>query len=163
MGARYPNPQRVKVHRTYTVDELACLTDMHVNTVRAWQKTGLDALDDSRPTLFKGDVVKAFLERRKAASKQPCGPGKIFCLACRAPQRPALGMVDYVPTTCTMGALKGLCPTCERVIIQRTSRSRLADTAGSLDVRIVENRSTADSASTAQATPEGILTTPREL
>lgn len=145
MGRRHPNHQRVKVHRTYTVEELADLTDVHVNTVRAWRKIGLDALDDGRPALFKGDAIKAFLERRKSSGKRPCGPGEIFCLACRVPRRPALSMVDYVATTPTMGALKGLCPSCERVIVQRTSRASLARMTGFLDVRIIENHCSATS------------------
>src|SRR6516162_8070923 len=34
------NPRRVKIHRTYTVEEAARLFGVHKNTVRTWLKTG---------------------------------------------------------------------------------------------------------------------------
>ncbi len=36
MGKRHHNPRLVKLHRSYTVEQIARLFDLHKNTVRAW-------------------------------------------------------------------------------------------------------------------------------
>lgn len=135
MGTRHPNPRRVKLHLTYKIDELARLFDLHANTVRNWQKAGLAPVDGQRPTLFKGSVIADFLHRRRATAKQPCGSGRLFCLPCRKPQRPAAGMVDFLPSTAGAGVLCGLCPDCDRYMYRRVSRARLDAVAADLDVQ----------------------------
>ena len=42
--SRHPNYRLVKIHRNYTVEEIACLLSVHKNTVRNWFKTGLPPL-----------------------------------------------------------------------------------------------------------------------
>ena len=41
MRKRHPNPRLVKIHRNYTVEEIATLFGIHKNTVRDWVKAGL--------------------------------------------------------------------------------------------------------------------------
>ncbi len=134
MGMRHPNPRRVKAHHTYTIGELARLFGLHVNTVRAWQDAGLEPVDSRRPLLFRGDAVRDFLNRRREAAKRPCKAGTIFCLPCRKPQRPALDMVDYEPITATSGDLRGLCPSCNRLMHRRIRKADLGAFAVDLNV-----------------------------
>jgi len=54
MGYRHPNPRRVKIHRSYSVEEMSRLLGVHKNTVRNWLKNGLEPIDDQRPTLIRG-------------------------------------------------------------------------------------------------------------
>ena len=84
MGTRHPNYRLVKIHRTYTVNEIARLFQIHPNTVRAWRRQGLQAIDGRRPILFKGATLVAFLRARREKAKRPCSPGEIFCLPCRS-------------------------------------------------------------------------------
>lgn len=135
MGTRHPNHRRVKLRQTYTFEELAQLFHLHENTVRSWRKLGLEPIDKVRPILFRGDVVVAFLQHRKASAKQPCGPGQLYCLRCRKPQEPAGGMLDYAPATPTAGSLAGLCPVCDRMMFRRVSRHRVQAVAGGCDVQ----------------------------
>ena len=114
MGKRHPNPRLVKLHRSYTVEQIARLFDIHKNTVRAWVKQGLQPIDGLRPALFHGPVLVAFLQRRRESAKQPCLPGHIYCLPCRAPKAPAGNMAEFVPVTDTTGNLRGICPDCDR-------------------------------------------------
>ena len=53
MGKRHPNHRHVKIHRSYTVEEIAGLFGIHKNTVRRWVKAGLPTSDDKRPMLIR--------------------------------------------------------------------------------------------------------------
>ena len=125
MAARRVHPRAVKMHRSYTVSELADRLGVHKNTVRNWQSEGLPAIDQSRPLLFQGESVREFLSRRNASRKSPCPPGTLYCLRCRAPRAPALGMVDYFEKKPGTGNLKAFCETCEATMHRRTRRAAL--------------------------------------
>lgn len=134
MGKRYPNPRLVKIHRNYTVEEIANLFDKHRNTVRNWIKQGLPTIDDKRPILILGRDLSAFLQTRRQNSKQPCKPNQMYCLRCKAPKIPAGNMVEYEPKTETLGNLFGLCPDCETGMNRRTSLAKLVQIRGILDI-----------------------------
>lgn len=89
MSKRVPNPRRVKIHRSYSVNEVAKLYGCHRNTVRNWQKQGLKAVDGKRPLVFEGLSLAAFLEARRDARRRRLKPGEIYCLPCREPKEPA--------------------------------------------------------------------------
>jgi transposase-like protein len=57
MGARHPNPRLAKIHRSYSVEEIARLFKLHKNTVRAWLRQGLEAIDGQRPTVVRGEAA----------------------------------------------------------------------------------------------------------
>lgn len=116
MGRRHPNPRHAKIHRNYSVEEIARLFGIHKNTVRSWLKQGLQAIDSQRPTLVVGRELSRFLYEWRKTTKQSCGPGRIFCIACRSPKVPAGQMADCIPTSATSEALCGICPDCNRLI-----------------------------------------------
>lgn len=134
MRRRRPNHRRVKIHRSYTVEEIARLFGVHKNTVRAWVKAGLETCDQRRPTLILGDVLAEFLKTRRAKNKQSCQPGEIYCVRCRAPRRPALDVAEYQPMTKTVGSLSGICPDCGIMIYRRVSMAKLPLVRGKLEV-----------------------------
>jgi hypothetical protein len=131
---RRPNPRSVKIHRSYTVDEAARTLGCHENTVRAWIKHGLPTIDGKRPVLIHGLELVCFLTARRETRKQRCDAGHFYCVKCRAPRRPALGMVDYIPLSLTSGNLRGLCPHCDTLIHRRVSLARLAKVQGDLEI-----------------------------
>jgi hypothetical protein len=140
MRKRRPNHRLVKIHRNYTVEEVARLLGTHKNTVRAWVKAGLPTCDGKRPTLILGRDLVAYLQARRTKNKRPCQPGEIYCVRCRAPQRPAGDMAEYEPVTERFGSLKGICPNCEGMIYRRASRAKLPEIWGKLDITLVEAR-----------------------
>ncbi|MGA2085481.1 MAG: helix-turn-helix domain-containing protein [Terracidiphilus sp.] len=123
---RGPNHRLVKNHRSYTVEEIACLFGIHKNTVRAWVKGGLPTSDRRRPMLIMGVDLAAFLQARRAKHKQPCKPGEIYCVRCRAPKVPAGGMVDCQPVSEVVGHLQAICPDCYRIMNRWISMAKLA-------------------------------------
>jgi hypothetical protein len=138
MGKRHPNPRLVKLHRSYAVEQIARLFDVHKNTVRAWVKQGLQPIDGQRPALFHGPVLVAFLQRRRESAKQPCPPGHIYCLPCRAPKAPAGNMAEFVPVTDTTGNLRGICPDCDRLIHRRVNQAKIEAIQGNLEITFAD-------------------------
>jgi excisionase family DNA binding protein len=131
---RRPNHRLVKIHRAYTVEEVAELFGTHKNTVRAWIKVGLTTVDSRRPTLILGRDLAAFLRARRASKKQPCRAGELYCVRCRAPRFPAGDMVDYQPVTEKFGNLTAICPECDCIINRRVTLVRLSHVQGKMEI-----------------------------
>lgn len=138
MAARRVDPRRIKVHRPYAVDEVARALDVHPNTVRNWIHQGLPALASKRPTLILGRELRTFLMNLRTRAKRPCATGTIYCFKCRAPSRPALGMVDFVAHSAVGGNLKALCETCGTVMHQRIARGAIALKMPGIEVQFRE-------------------------
>lgn len=128
------NPRRAKLHRSYDVGELADRLGVHKNSVRQWIKSGLPVVDGARPVLILGRDFQAWWAKRSKAAKRPCQPGQMYCLKCREPKAPALGMVDYVATNAATGNLKALCETCGTPMHRRTRLADIAARMPGLDV-----------------------------
>ena len=102
------NPNQAKLHRSYTVEEVADLFDVHKNTVRHWIKDGLPLCDERRPTLILGADLRDYLQARRQARKRKCRPCEMYCLRCRSPQIPADNLAYYEPQTAVTGRLSGI-------------------------------------------------------
>lgn len=136
MSKRHPNPRLAKIHRNYTVEEIATLFGVHRNTVRAWVKQGLPTADNRRPMLILGRDLVAFLCARRAKNKRTCLPGEIYCFRCRAPKAAAGDMADYQSLTETQGNLIAICVDCETIMYRRVSLAKLEQVRGKLDITI---------------------------
>ena len=130
------NPRRVKVHRAYTVEEVAKLFQGHKNTVRDWLKSGLEKVDDRRPTLILGRQLAIFLHARRQRWRKRCRPGELYCFRCRTPRASAGNTAVYVPLTASLGSLKAVCADCGTCMYRRVSLRKLAAAAGELQVVI---------------------------
>jgi hypothetical protein len=140
MGRRHPNPRFAKIHRNYSVEDVSRRFDIHKNTVRNWIKEGLEPIDHQRPILIRGLELRRFLADRRTRAKQTYGPGRIYCLPCRAPKVPAGNMVDCIVTSEGAGTLRGICPDCDRMIYRRVNPQKLNAVRGSLDVTVTQAR-----------------------
>ena len=138
MSKRHSNPRLAKIHRNYTVEEVAALFGVHKNSVRNWVKCGLPTNDDRRPMLILGRDLVAFLQVKRMKNKRPCQPGEIYCVRCRAAQKPAGDMADYEPVTATMGNLIGICPSCEAMMYRRVSLAQLVQVGADLDITMTQ-------------------------
>jgi hypothetical protein len=134
--ARHPNPKRVKLHRTYTVPEAAACLGVHRNTIRRYLRNGLSPTDKKRPVLILGAVLRQFLEERRAAGRQSCQPGEMYCLRCKGPRRPAGDMADYIPMTAATGNLRAMCADCELLMHRRVALANLRAVMPGIEITI---------------------------
>lgn len=130
------NPNLVKIHFNYTIEEVVCLLGVHKNTVRAWIKDGLLVCDDHRPILILGAHLRAYLQEKRQSRKRKCRIDEMYCMCCRFPKRPAGDMVDLVPGNTSSHRLTGLCPDCGSLMNRFASLRNLERIQEKLDVRI---------------------------
>ena len=134
--AKRLNPNLAKIHRNYTVEEVANLFSVHKNTVRAWIKNGLATNDDKRPVLILGSELKNYLQEKRQNNKNKCRVFEIYCVRCRVPQLPAENMVDFEPLNLISGRLIGLCPNCGCIINKFFSIAKLDQVKDKLDITL---------------------------
>jgi hypothetical protein len=125
MAVRRLNANLIKIHRSYSIEETARTLGVHKNTVANWLKIGLSSIDDRRPILVQGLVLRTFLQERRSRQKMRCAVGELYCLKCRAPKPPLGGRAIYIPFSSSGGNLKGRCSHCLSVICRRVSIARL--------------------------------------
>lgn len=124
----------MKIHRSYTVEEAARATGYAKATVRRWVSSCLlPALTDQRPHLILGADLDGFLRARRRRGHK-LRLHQCFCLKCKEPRAPALGMAEYLPLTATTGNLRALCELCLTVMHKAISRADLATLGGILEV-----------------------------
>ena len=138
MATRHPNYRLAKIHRNYTVEEIAKLFGVHRNTVREWVKRGLPTSDRKRPMLILGRDLAAFLQARRLKNKRTCQPGEIYCVRCHTPKNPAGDMAEYQPVTTALGNLVGICPSCESMMYRRVNLAKLDQVRGKLDITMAQ-------------------------
>ncbi len=78
MGTKHPNPNLLKIHLTYSVDEIARKLSVSKGTVRRWLQTGLEPVAGPGLTIVRGSMLRDFLRRRREKAKRPCGPGFLY-------------------------------------------------------------------------------------
>lgn len=136
MVKRFANHRLVKIHRNYTVEEIACLLHVHKHTVRSWIKDGLPTCDDRRPVLILGVQLADFLNTRRIKNKRPCKVGEFFCFRCQLPRAPAGAMADCLLVTDKIGHLQAICPDCFCIMNRRVSLARLDQFCGILAITL---------------------------
>ena len=137
---RRPNFRLVKIHRSYTVEEVAVLLDVHKGTVRNWiNHYGLPVVDKKRPILIRGNSLKNFLEERRARNKRSLKPGEMYCFRCREPRFPFNMEAAIKQVNGHINNLVGQCCLCKTPMNRRISLARLQTAKGSLSVKIPED------------------------
>lgn len=123
--AKRPNPRSIKAGRTYTIPEAAEALGVSIGSVRGWVRQGLPVLKSQRPHLILGDVLRYFLEARRAKVKLKLVEDQLYCLTCKTGQTPMGLMVDAVDQTTKTIRLIGLCSTCGGTCNRLASRAKL--------------------------------------
>lgn len=129
---RSPNPNRVKIHRPYLVEEIASLLDVSLATVRRWLRAGLKAIDARRPLLIQGKELRRFARWWRSRHKRRCEPGQMYCLRCRVPRWPLQGEAELVAQNEICGQLRGACSVCGSLMSRLVAYRSLGAVQGSL-------------------------------
>jgi hypothetical protein len=125
-----PSIRRIKRLRLYDPMEAARALGVSRQTVWRYKKQGLVCIPNHRPTLFRGVDIIEYVRSRADGRKQRCGPGRLFCLRCKEPKRPAAGMLEFRADAGTLGTLTAICPSCTGLMYRRASLRTLAAAAG---------------------------------
>lgn len=119
------NYTRIKIHRNYTMEELAGVLGVHKNTVLGWVKNGLPCLKDRRPFLIVGREAKAYLHAKRDSMKRRCKLHELYCMRCKKPVEPMNGQVEYHSNSSGKGRLQGKCQHCGATINKFISNAHL--------------------------------------
>jgi len=130
------NPNRVKINRSYTLEEVAALYGVHKNTVATWVKKGLPCMTARRPFLILGVELKGFIQRQRLSKKQRCKPNELYCVRCKSPVIPLDGFVEYQPMSATKGRLVGFCCHCDGEVGRFAALSQLPSYAQLFDLSV---------------------------
>jgi len=119
------NPNKVKINRSYSYEELAAVYRVHKNTVATWVINGLPCMKDMRPYLILGVDVKRYLQMQRQERKHKCKLNEFYCMRCKMPTQTAGHLVKYLPLTATKGRLSSFCSVCSGVVNKFTSYANL--------------------------------------
>jgi len=109
---RNHNPNKCRIHRSYTVEEAALLYEVHKRTIRNWIIKGLAVCDDKRPLLILGTDLRLFLQQQRKANKRKCKPSELYCFKCREPRLPDQNTLQFIEETNTKGRVIAACSVC---------------------------------------------------
>lgn len=126
------NPRLAKINRPYTIEEVACLFQVHKQTVLNWIKDGLIVSVEKRPKLILGADLRAYLEQKQKSRKRPCNPGQLFCVSCKVPRHPEDNIAQLYIINELVGDLTGTCPVCRHGIHRKVSLAKRAVWQGNL-------------------------------
>jgi len=122
------DPRRIKIHLSYTVEDLARLFACHKQTVRNWLKQGLASLNDGkRPLLMQGGVARTYLETRRRDTKRRCKTDELYCLSCREPRAAEKGTLRLEHLGGPPAMLSGTCSLCGNRMFKRVSAGAAVD------------------------------------
>ena len=134
------NLNHIKENCPYSIADICERFDKHKNTVLAWKKEGLKAIDNKKPYLFHGSELKSFLKQKQEARKSKCQDDELFCTKCQKPQKPFGKLVDIFVIAKNRLNLQGLCEVCNCKMNKGFKRKNLALVKKIFDVGKVHNQ-----------------------
>lgn len=124
------NLRKIVSKRCYTTEEIAELFEVHVQTVRAWRKDGMQPIEKTTsPYLFLGSAVRAFLAKELSNQKVKLSENEFYCLRCNKAVTPST--TSIIDRNITIGRgkqsifLTGTCPKCETPLRRFATKEQL--------------------------------------
>lgn len=117
MAKKY-NTHRISKRKTYTVNEIAALFDIHTKTIHLWSAQGLEAVEGSFPHLIPGEELARFLDQRQNKQKCKLAADELYCVKCQQARKGLAHTLNTVISDKKMGKgktfiiLKARCEVC---------------------------------------------------
>lgn len=118
------NTKLIKARKTYSIDEISELFNVHPNTVGTWRKLGLKTIDNNKPYLFFGSDLKDFIKEKNNSKKHPCALNELFCCKCQKPRKPKNNIVCIKQTQARTNVV-GFCNACGTKINKTISPKKI--------------------------------------
>ena len=134
------NTRLIKRNRSYTVQGIAVLFQLHENAVRRWVGHGLACIDDQKPQRVRGDMLAAFLNAQQSKRKQPCGALEMYCCKCRKPRPIWENTVDLIILNPKQMNITGLCGECGTPMFKAGSIKKLSEYHKTFNVQTVQGQ-----------------------
>jgi hypothetical protein len=106
------NPNRVKIHRSYTVIEVSEALGYHPKTVRNWIRAGLPVVNEKRPLLICGVDLKIYLKQKRKTYMHQCEVHEMYCFKCKHPKNPSIESLQFIAKPAGMAQMTGRCEEC---------------------------------------------------
>jgi len=117
--AKKVNISLIKTRKLYSTRELSELLKVHVRTIQAWRKEGMEPLEkNARPYKYLGLKVKEFLLKKHKRNKKNLKLHQFYCLKCKNATVSKPEKLRYVITEKSLGngnkhgKLTGNCNVC---------------------------------------------------
>ena len=127
-------PHRIKPDLTYSTKDILVAENVHIRTVQEWYRQGLKRIDNERPFLVKGFVLKEFLDQKNLSSKRKCEPNEFFCMKCKSPRKLWENAVSLKYRSSKTISMSGWCLVCNTVINKIGSVKKLPEIRNLFDV-----------------------------
>jgi hypothetical protein len=125
--SRTYNTRLIKRAATYTLDEIAGVFSVHINSVRQWMASGLSPIDFKRPILVHGSVLFKYLNQKQASRKRSCSPSQFYCFTCREPRLPLDNLAFIENQNEYIIRLRAICEQCGTKLNKAGSQAKLAE------------------------------------
>ena len=121
--------RKIRTTSTYEFKDIAKLFGYSLDGVRRWKREGLPLMPETSPALIHGAELKAWLEARQKARKQPCAPDEIYCFGspCRQPRRPKAGSVRIKKSNQRIGKIEAQCEICGQNMVKGFAMTNIAE------------------------------------
>lgn len=132
------NTRLIKSTRSYTVQAIADLYDLHPNAVDRWFKAGLPRIDEKKPQRAHGTELIAFLKAKQSSRKRPCQPNELYCCKCRKSQPAWENTVDLIILNPKRLNITGLCAVCNRPAFRGGAVKKIPEYQKTFNVQTVQ-------------------------
>lgn len=106
------NPNKSKIHRSYTMEEVANLYSINKRTVRNWIQDGLPVIKEKKPFLILGTELRIFIRQKNKSRKRKCKPNELYCFRCRKASLVEATSIHFLRESHGTGRVFGACLQC---------------------------------------------------
>ncbi|WP_241640340.1 helix-turn-helix domain-containing protein [Rosenbergiella epipactidis] len=110
--AKKLNPNKSKIHRSYTMEEVAILYSVNKRTVQNWIQDGLSVIKEKKPFLILGTELRIFLRLKNKSRRTKCKLHELYCFRCRKASRVQATSIRLLRETHGTGRVFGECIQC---------------------------------------------------